>query len=69
MANTVATFKARVRQDKNGKIIYFAGGKKSSRMVDLSKVVMFIFPEEDDSGQIMKVVLCEGSKTDTDERG
>lgn len=63
---TIATFRCRLKADKDGKDYFFAGGKKESTIVDLSKCVVFVFEEVDYEGNpIQKVVLREGAKHKT----
>ena len=62
-ANVIHMFRARERQDRDKKNFFFAGGARESKMVDLSKIVVFVFEDVDDEGNpIMKVSICEGNK-------
>lgn len=62
-ANVLHMFRARERTDREGKGYFFAGGSREPKMVDLSKVVIFVFEDADDEGNpIMKVSICEGNK-------
>ena len=59
--NTLATVMCRQREDRNNRVYFFAGGSKEPQMVDLSKVVFFLYPfNKDDGTEVIKLAICEG---------